>query len=62
MKCVVIDNLLGCGDYLVKLGGTLFVLGEHDVDLGVSGNGNDHATVGIEVHDFGIACGSDVLG
>jgi len=38
------------------------MLGEHDVDLGVGGHGNDHATVGIEAHDFGIASRTDVLG
>src|ERR1700691_3337078 len=55
-------NLLGSGDYFVKFGRTLLVFGEYDVDLGVGGNRNDHATVGIEAHDFGIARGADVLG
>ena len=55
-------NLLGRSDYFVKLGGALFVLGEHHVDLRIGGNGDDNAAVGIEAHDFGIASCADVLG
>lgn len=46
----------------MKLGGGLFVLGEHDVDLRVGGNGDDYAAIGIEAHDLGVARSADVLG
>ena len=62
MNCVVGGKLLGCGDYLVKFGRTLLVFGEYDVDLCVSRNGDDHATVDIEAHDLGIACRANILG
>ena len=48
-------NLLGRSAYSVKVRGTMFVLGEHYVDLRIGRNGDDHAAVGIETHDFGIA-------
>ena len=38
-------GLLSRSAYLVKLGGGLFVFGEHDVDLRVGRNGNDNAVV-----------------
>ena len=49
-------GLLNRGRCRVKLGGGLFVLSEHDVDLlRVGGNGDDYAAVGIEAHDLGVA-------
>ena len=54
-KCrseMLCGDLLGGGNYLVKLSRGLLVLGEHDVDLRVGRNGNYYAAIGIEVHDF----------
>ena len=55
-------DLLNRGGCRVELGGGLFVLSEHDVDLRVGGNGDDYAAVGIEAHDLRVTRGADVLG
>ena len=55
-------KLLSSGCRSVKLGWTLRVFGEHDVDFCAGWHRNDHAAVGVEAHHFGIARGPDILG
>jgi hypothetical protein len=61
-ECLIRGNLLGRSDYFVKFGRALLVLGEHDVDLRIGRNGDDHTAVGIEAHHFGITSCADVFG
>jgi hypothetical protein len=49
---IVCGALLGGGNYLVELSKALLVLSEHDIDFRVGRNGNHHAAVGVEIHDF----------
>ena len=49
---IVCGALLGGGNYLVELSRALLVLSENDIDFRVGRNGNHHAAVGVEVHDF----------
>ena len=62
MRREVCERLLGRWAHLVKLGRRSFVFGEHDVDLRVGRNGNDHTAVGIEAHHLGVARRADILG